>query len=252
MAVDYQKEGRIAIITINRPEAMNALNADVRREMDAALSDVRDDNDIWVAVITGAGEKAFCAGADLKEMNAGNVEAQRGSIELVRADRIMKPFIAAINGYALGGGLELALTCDLRIAAEHARFGQPEILRGFIPGGGATQRLPRFIPRVYAAEILLMPKHVTAQEAYHMGLINKVVPLAQLMTTAMEWAQNICQAAPLGVRTAKEAMLTGYGLPLEDGLKFERLLRRNMPNTEDFKEGVKAFAEKRKPEWKGR
>ncbi len=150
MAVDYEKEGRIAIFTINRPEAMNSLNSDVRREMHEAMLDFRDDHELWVGIITGAGEKAFCAGADIKEFRPGAL-VEKG-ITPIRADQIWKPFIAAINGYALGGGLELAMTCDIRIAADHARLGQPEVNIGFMPGAGGTQRLTRFIPRAKAAE----------------------------------------------------------------------------------------------------
>ena len=151
MAVDYKKEGRIAIFTLNRPEALNAINAQLTRELKEAMIDFRDDNDLWVGIITGAGDRAFSAGADIKEFRPGPLEQGRGTTERVRADQIWKPFIAAINGYALGGGLELALTCDLRIAAEHARFGTPEIFVGVIPAGGGIDRLPRFIPRAKAA-----------------------------------------------------------------------------------------------------
>jgi len=249
MAVDYQKEGRIAIFTINRPEAMNAINAEVGQELNEAMIEFRDDPDLWVGIITGAGERAFSAGADIKEFRPGPREDRAA---LIRADQIWKPFIAAINGYALGGGLELAMTCDIRIAAEHARFGTPEIYVGVIPAGGGINRLPRFIPRAKAAEILLMGKHMDAQEAYHIGLVNKVVPLDQLMPTAREWAETICQAAPLAVRAAKEAMIRGSSMTLEDGLRLENTLIAYAFGTEDFTEGTTAFAEKRKPEYKAR
>jgi len=252
MAVDYEKEGRIAIFTINRPEVMNALNAQARRELIEAMVDFRDDPNLWVGIITGTGDKAFSAGADIKELCPGPTDIQKEEVETVRADKIWKPFIAAINGYCLGGGLELALTCDIRIAAEHARLGQPEVLNGFFGGGGNTQRLPRFIPWAKAAEIIFTGQQIDAQEAYRIGLINKVVALDKLMPTAKEWADNICQAAPLGVRAAKEAMIKGYSLPLEGGLQLERSLRNLMPLTEDFVEGTRAFIEKRKPVWKAR
>jgi len=169
----------------------------------------------------------------------------------VSADQIWKPFIAAINGYALGGGLELAMTCDIRIAAEHARLGQPEINIGFMPGAGGTQRLPRFVPRAKAAEMLLMGVQIDAQEAYRIGLVNKVVPLDQLMPTAREWAEIICQRGPLGVRASKEAMIRGYSMPLEEGLQLERELAGRVRSSEDFVEGARAFVEKRPPAYKG-
>ena len=253
MAVDYAKEGRIAIMTINRPEAMNSLNADVSREMQEAMKDFRDNNDLWVAIITGAGDRAFSAGADIKEFRpaTGTEQVQRAEAP-VRADTIWKPFIAAINGYALGGGLELAMTCDIRIASENAQFGQPEINIGFMPGAGGTQRLPRFVPRTIAAEILLTGNRINAEEAYRIGLISRVVPLDQLMPTAKEIADTICQRGPLGVRACKEAMIRGYDMVLEEGLLLERKLANYVRTTEDFMEGARAFVEKRPPNYQAK
>jgi enoyl-CoA hydratase/carnithine racemase len=248
-AVDYKKEGRIAIITINRPEAMNALNTEVRKGLNEAFIDFRDDPDVWVAILTGAGDRAFSAGADIKEFRPGPVGAVG---EAVSPDRVWKPFIAALNGYALGGGLELAMQCDIRLAAEHARLGQPEINIGFMPGAGGTQRLPRFVPRAMAAQILLLGEPIDAQEAYRIGLVNKVVPLAQLMPTAKQWAETICRKGPLGVRASKEAMIRGYDLSLEEGLRLERELANRIRMTEDFMEGARAFAEKRPPQYKAK
>ena len=258
MAVDYEKEGKIAIMTINRPEARNALNADVTRELNEAMVDFRDDPELWVAIITGAGDRAFCAGADIKGFVRPPAEAAAGAaaparaVERVRADQIWKPFIAAINGYALGGGLELAMTCDIRIAAEHAELGQPEINIGFMPGAGGTQRLPRFVPRAMAAEILLTGERISAQEAYRIGLVNKVVPLDQLMAAAKQMAEAICQKGPVGVRASKEAMIKGYNLPLDEGLRLESELAAGVRSTEDFIEGARAFIEKRPPAYKGK
>ncbi len=254
MAVDYEHEGRIAIITINRPEAMNALNADVAREMREAMIAFRDDDDLWVAIITGAGDRSFSAGADIKDFRPATGEQSRASRDEapVRADTIWKPFIAAINGYALGGGLELALTCDIRIAAEHARFGTPEIRVGVIPAGGGIDRLPRFISRAKAAEMLLMGTQMDAEEAYRIGLVNKVVPLDQLMPTAKEWAETICQAGPLQVRAVKEGMLRGYDMTLGEGLQLEGELSNRVRSTDDYMEGARAFVEKRKPDWKAK
>jgi crotonobetainyl-CoA hydratase len=252
MAVDYTKEGRIAIFTLNRPEVLNAINADLSRELGAALKNFRDDPELWVGIITGAGERAFSAGADIRGFRPGPREVVADAGERVRADQIWKPIIAAIHGYCLGGGLELALTCDIRIAADNARFGLPEIKVGVIPGGGGISRLPRFIPRAKAAEILLMGQHIDAQEAYRVGLVNKVVPRNELMPTAKQWANLICEAGPLQTRAVKEAMIRGYSMPLEESLKLERQMADRIRETEDFIEGPKAFREKRKPNWKGK
>ncbi len=256
MAVDYVKEGRIAIFTINRPEAMNALSVEVARELHQAMSDFRDDPELWVGIVTGAGEKAFCGGADIKDtlpfMQAHRQDPWSFPPTIMRGFELWKPLIAAINGMALGGGLELALACDIRIVAENARLGTPEVNLGLIPGWGGTQRLPRMIPWCKAAEILLMGKLIDAQEAYRIGLVNKVVPQAEVMTTAKEWAEIICQAGPLAVRAAKEAMVRGYSMPLEDGLKLENSLIGYMMTTEDFTEGTTAFVEKRKPDYKAK
>lgn len=248
--VEVQKEGKIVIITINRPEARNALNGEVRRSLNQVFIDFRDNPDLWVAILTGAGDKAFSAGADIKEFRPGPSAATVG--QALRPDQIWKPFIAAINGYALGGGLELAMECDIRLAAEHARLGQPEINIGFMPGGGGTQRLPRFVPRAMAAQILLLGEPIDAQEAYRIGLVNKVVPLAELLPTAKQWAETICRKGPVGVRASKEAMIRGYDLPLNEGLTLERELARGVRMSEDFAEGTRAFVEKRPPQYKGK
>jgi enoyl-CoA hydratase/carnithine racemase len=251
MAIDYTKQGKIAFFTINRPEVLNAINDEVRRELKEAMEDFRDDPELWVGIVHGSGNKAFSTGADVKERHSGmRDEELRRSYHV--ADKIWKPFIAAISGYCLGGGLELALTCDIRIAAEHSTFGFPEIMRGGFPGGGGTQRIVRFVPRAKAAELLFMPRNMDANEAYHIGLINKVVPSDQLMPTVIRWAEEICRAAPLGIRGAKEAMLRGFHLPLEEGLQLESSIREIHRASEDYQEGGRAFVEKRKPVWKGR
>ena len=256
MAIDYKKEGRIGIFTINRPEALNAMNVQASRELHEAMIDFRDDPEVWVGIITGAGDKAFCSGVDVKEAAPFIKEGKGLPWEVVtspmRGLDIWKPLIAAINGLALGGGLEIALACDIRIAAENARLGTPEVNLGLIPGLGATQRLPRMVPWCKAAEILLMGRPIDAQEAYRIGLVNKVVPLEQLMPTAKEWAETICQAGPLAVRATKEAMINGYNMTLEEGLQLEHSLEVYATNTEDFAEGTKAFVEKRKPDYKAK
>jgi enoyl-CoA hydratase/carnithine racemase len=251
--VNYEKEGRIAIMTLNRPEALNALSAELSAELREVMVDFRDDPDLWVAIITGAGDRAFSAGADIKGFRPGPREEQPGQPrEIVRADKIWKPFIAAIHGYCLGGGLELAMTCDIRIAADDSQFGQPEINIGFLPGGGGTQRLPRFVPRAMAAEILLTGDRIDAETALRIGLISRVVPRDKLMSTAKEMANTICTKAPLGVRACKEAMIRGIELPLEEGLALEREKVAECRSTEDFAEGARAFVEKRPPNYQAK
>lgn len=257
MIIEYKKEDRLALFIINRPEVLNAINVQAARELHDALVNFRDDPEVWVGIITGAGEKAFCAGADIKDMLPFLKEilpARPWSMPAthMRGLEIWKPLIAAINGLALGGGLELALACDIRIASENARFGAPEVTRGLIPGWGGTQRLPRLIPACKAAELLFIGKLIDAQEAYRIGLVNTVVPPEAVLPTAKEWAQQICQAGPLAVRAAKQAMLRGINMTLEDGLKLENDLEGYVMGTEDFAEGIRAFAEKRKPNFKAR
>jgi len=256
VVVDYKKEGKIAIFTINRPEAFNAVNVQVFQELHDRMVEFRDDPDLWVGIITGARTRAFSAGADIKDMlpfvreHRDNPWALPSSI--MRGLDIWKPLIAAINGLTLGGGLEIVLACDIRIASEKARFGTPEITLGLIPGWGGTQRLPRMLPWCKAAELLLMGRPIDAQEAYRIGLINKVVPQEQVMPTAKEWAEVICQAEPLAVRAAKEAMIRGSGMTLDDGLRLENSLNSYLFGTEDFTEGITAFSEKRKPVYKAK
>ncbi len=252
-AVIYEKKGHIAIITLNRPEALNALNADVQVGLRDAMVDFRDNDDLWVAILTGTGDRAFSAGADIKGFQPGTGEVRRRSDEPpVRADTIWKPVIAAIHGYCLGGGLELALTCDIRIAADNAQLGQPEVNIGFMAGGGGTQRLPRFIPRAVAAEILLTGNRINAEEALRWGLVSRVVPRDQLMSTAMEIAETVCQRGPLGIRATKEAIIRGYDMTLPDGLYLEAEKVAYVRTTDDFMEGARAFAQKRTPDYKGK
>jgi enoyl-CoA hydratase/carnithine racemase len=256
MAVDYTKEGQIAIFTINRPEAMNALNMETMRQFHEALMEFRDDPGLWVGIVTGAGERAFCGGADIKDTLPFMKEHSRDQwampASIMRGLELWKPMVAAINGMALGGGLEMALACDIRIVADNARLGTPEVTLGLIPGWGGTQRLPRAIPWCKAAELLLMGKLIDAQEAYRIGLVNQVVPQAEVMATAKEWAQAICKAAPLAVRAAKEAMLRGSAMTIEEGLRLENALVASVMATEDFTEGTTAFVEKRKPNYKAK
>lgn len=254
--VEYTKEDRIATFTINRPEAMNALNFQVLSELYQAMVDFRDDPEVWVGIITGAGDRAFCAGADIKEtlpsLKKPTAPPWMAPSAHMRGFDMWKPLIAAINGWALGGGLEVALTCDVRICSEKARLGLTEVTLGLLPGWGGTQRLPRMVPWCMACEMLLMGKLIKADEAYRIGLVNIVVPPEQVMPTAKEWAQTILKAGPLAVRAAKEAMVRGYSMPLEDGLRLETSLNSYLATTDDFDEGINAFLEKRTPAYKGK
>ena len=256
MAVDYKVEGRIATITLNRPEAYNSVDIRTLRELHDALAAFRDNDEVWVGILTGSGEKAFCSGADIVEMLPFLKSAEHKSWEIpetpLRFMEVYKPIIGAINGMALGGGFEIALICDIRIAAEHARFGCPEVNLGIMPGWGATQRLTRIIPRAKAMELVLSGKPINAQEAYRIGLVNEVVPKMELMARAQKWAEDLCQVGPLALRAAKEAMIRGYSMPLDEGIKLESALFSYLLGTEDFKEGRDAFLNKRKPQFKGK
>lgn len=256
-ATIYEKKEHLAILTMNRPEAMNAMNAAMRREMGEAFLDFRDDKDSWVLIITGAGDRAFSAGMDLKEMAgrlAGGESAVSGEREtpsLMSGNiEIWKPIIAAINGVAVGGGLELALACDIRIVAENARLGLMEPKRGIVPGGKGTVRLPRLVPIGIAMEMLLSGDLITAQEAYRIGLANQVVPAAELMPVAYKMAERFIECAPLAVQSIKETVIKTMGMTLNEAL--DARFGPNIMATEDAKEGTAAFAQKRKPVWKGK
>ena len=248
--VEYQKEGRIAYITINRPEAMNSLNEKVFQCLQEAMIDFRDNDDLWVAILSGAGDRSFCAGVDIKWFASG--PGTSSWVTSVRADTIWKPFIAAINGYCLGAGCELAMTCDIRIASDNAQFGQPEVNIGFMPGMGGTIRMPRFIPRAFAAELLLTGNRINAETALRYGLISRITTEENLMKSAKEIAETIIARGPLGVRATKEAMVRGYSMTLEEGLELERVLANYISTTYDFVEGINAFAEKRPPRYKAK
>jgi enoyl-CoA hydratase/carnithine racemase len=259
--VVYEKRDKIAHITLNRPEALNAISSEVLNELTKAWIDVRDDPEVWVTIVTGAGERAFSAGADLKEIAKSYAEAGKEGrpptlpfpeICPMRGLEVWKPFIAAINGIATGGGLELAMTCDIRIAADTARLGLMETKQSLIPGWGGTQRLPRLVPFGKALEILLTGDFVDAQEALRIGLVNKVVPAAELMSAAEALANHLCENGPLALRAAKEAAYRGVRTTLEEGLRLETLIAAGLFMSEDAKEGPRAFVEKRKPVYKAR
>jgi E-phenylitaconyl-CoA hydratase len=263
MSILYEQKDRVVTITINRPEAMNAIDPETHFALIDAWVRFRDDADAWVAILTGAGEKAFSAGADLKRMIPPPAGAVAGRVRgrghndyglggITRGLEIWKPMIAAINGHALAGGLELALACDLRVAAEDATFGLTEVRWAIMPGAGGTQRLPRAVPLARAMELILLAEPISAAEAHRIGLLNRVVPLAELMPTARRWADTLCERGPLAVRAAKEAVIRGLSLPLSDGLRLEAFLAGTLRGTEDATEGPRAFAEKRKPIFKGK
>jgi len=257
-AILFQVRDHTAYITINRPEVMNALNREAWEGLAQAWLRVRDDPEIRSAIVTGAGDKAFSAGADLKEMarldaaaGPGQPTSRRWSDALMGLE-VWKPFIAAINGYCLAGGMELALFCDFRIAAEHASFALTEVTIGGIPGSGGTQRLTRLIPFTHALELLMTGERISAQEAYRIGLVNRVVPQGELMAAAAALAQRLNRNAPLSVRAVKEAAYKGVEMPLEQGLRLEALLLGQLQHTEDNREGPRAWVEKRPPVFKGR
>jgi len=255
MSIDYVKEGHIATFTINNPEVMNALTPTQVAEWTDALIDFRDDKNMWVGIVTGAGEKAFCTGLNLRSagQTAGGGQQARPIPKetLVRGLKLYKPLIAAINGYALGGGLEIALACDIRVASENAQLGLTEVTLGLLPGWGGTQRLPRLVPFSVASEMMIMGRRVKAEEALAIRLVHEVVPLEKLMETARARAEKIAESAPLAVQGVKEAMLRGIEMSLEDGLALESELGRRVNSSKDFAEGMKAFGEKRKPNYTG-
>ncbi|MDP9121162.1 MAG: enoyl-CoA hydratase-related protein [Acidobacteriota bacterium] len=251
-----EREGRVAILTINRPDKLNALNDQVRDEVLAALARLEGDAGVGVVVVTGAGEKSFIAGADIGEFAGRSPFDQRHAMRSPRIFDVMasfpKPVIAMINGFCLGGGCELALSCDLRIASEKARFGQPEINLGLIPGGGGTQRLSRLVGLGHAMRLILTGEMINAAEAKEIGLVELVVPAEELRTKTLELAGKIAGKSPLTLRVAKEVVRAGQRLSIEDGIAYERDLFCLCFSSEDKEEGVKAFLEKRPPVWKGR
>jgi enoyl-CoA hydratase/carnithine racemase len=252
--VRYEKRNRIAYVTIDRPEVMNALHPPANDELSAVWDDFAADPDTWVAILTGAGERAFSAGNDLKwTATHGMPRMPKGGFGgIVFRDDIWKPLIAAVNGVALGGGLELALACDIIIASENARLGLPEPRVGLMAAAGGVHRLPRHVPLKLAMGMMLTGRQIPAAEAARIGLVNEVVPQAQLMATAERWASDILECSPLSVQASKQAALMGLGKPLPEAIAGDYPLVQNLWRSEDVVEGPVAFAEKRKPVWKGR
>jgi enoyl-CoA hydratase len=251
-SIIFEKEENIAIITFNRPDARNAVNNQVRAEFTEAITEVESDNEIKVMILTGSG-KAFASGVDIKEFSKTTPYHAHNLYRLgERVEKLPKPVIAAVNGFSLGGGNEIALGCDIIIASERAKFGQPELNIGIIPGGGATQRLPRMIGVCRAKELIFTGDIITAEQAFQLGMINRVVPEDQLMPTAKEIAKKIATKSPAALKLAKQAINYGMQTNLESGLKYEYELYSLSLGLEDKMEGVNAFLEKRAPKFVGR
>jgi enoyl-CoA hydratase len=249
-----ETRGRVGLITLNRPQVLNALNNQLIREVMDALEEFDKDEDIDAMVITG-NEKAFAAGADIKEMSDKNTLQMMDADHVAAFGRIRairKPIIAAVSGWALGGGCEVALSCDMIVASDSAKFGQPEINIGVIPGAGGTQRLVRAVGKALAMEMILNNRTLTAQEALQYGLINRVAPVSDYLSEALKLADEITSRAPLAVRAAKRMINHSYESFLAEGLAEEKRVFYSLFNSEDQKEGMQAFVEKRKPEWKGK
>ncbi len=249
-----ESRGRVGLITLNRPQAMNALNDQLMREVMDALESFDRDDSIGAMIITG-NEKAFAAGADIKEMADKSITdmMDRDHVAVFgRLRTIQKPVIAAVSGWALGAGCEVAMACDMIIASESAKFGQPEITIGVIPGAGGTQRLTRAVGKALAMEMILNNRTLTAQEAYQFGLVNRVVPVDGYLEAALKLADEIASRAPLALRAAKRMINQSYERTLADGLDEEKQTFYNLFASEDQKEGMQAFIEKRNPEWKGK
>jgi len=253
----YERRGGIGYVTINRPDKLNALNRKVLDELDDCFHAIQNDEEVRVVILTGAGEKAFVAGADLNELATlaplgGRDFSRRGQGTLDLIENLGKPVIAAVNGYTLGGGCELAMACALRIASENARFGQPEVKLGIIPGYGGTQRLTRLVGKGRALEMILSGEPIGAQEAYRIGLVNQVVPAAELAAAAETLARKIAANAPLAIKFALEAVNRGLEMTREQGQFLEAVLFGLCCTTADMKEGTRAFLEKRPPKFTGK
>jgi enoyl-CoA hydratase len=249
-----ERHGRVELVRLNREQARNAIDAATTRAIEAAFDELTSDGDVWAVVLTGAGDRAFCAGMDLKAFaagEAGEVLSSKNGFAGLAARRFPKPLIAAVNGAALAGGMEIVLSCDLIVAAEHAVFGIPEVKRGLVAAGGGLIRLPRLIPRNVALEMALTGEPVSARRAFELGLVNKVVASADLLAEAMALAEKICENAPLAVRVSKEIMRRAGGLVEEEAWRVNAELYPPVFSSRDAIEGSTAFAEKRAPRWEG-
>lgn len=252
-----EKKGAVAVLTFNRPKALNALNTETLTELSAAVDAIGKDASIKVVICTGSGEKAFVAGADITEVNKlsaleGRQFGQLGQAVFRKIELLPQPVIAAINGFALGGGCELAMSCDIRIASENAQFGQPEVKLGVTPGFGGTQRLPRIVGTSMASELLFAGDNIDAQEAYRIGLVNRIYPLDTLMDEAMKLANRIVERAPIAVQLCKSAVQHGMNMDIDSAQAYEAEIFALSISTQDKKEGTTAFMERRKPVFEGR
>ncbi len=252
-----EREGGVLVIQLNRPKVLNALNAAMLDELAHAIDEAASDESVRCLVLTGAGDRSFVAGADINELAvqspvAGREHARRGQRLFDRIERLGKPVIAAVNGFALGGGCELAMACTIRFASETAKFGQPEINLGLIPGYAGSQRLPRLVGRGRALELLLSGHQIPADEAWRIGLVNRVVPAAELMEETKKLAHALAAKAPIAVRYTLDAVAAGLDMSFEDAQDYEATLFGLLATTEDMREGTRAFLEKRKADFKGK
>jgi enoyl-CoA hydratase len=260
MALEHllvDRDGAVSIITINRPKVLNALNGPTLDELSQVIDEADRDESVRALILTGAGDRAFVAGADINELAVqtpigGREHARRGQALFDRIERLGKPVVAAVNGFALGGGCELAMACTMRIAADTAKLGQPEINLGLLPGYAGSQRLPRLVGRGRALELLLLGHQISAEEAWRIGLVNRVVPAAELMTEVKKTAQALASKAPVAVRYILDAVASGLEMPFGEAQDYEATLFGLLSTSEDMREGTQAFLEKRKAEFKGR
>jgi E-phenylitaconyl-CoA hydratase len=254
LSIRFEREGRVATITLDRPDKLNAMDAEMYEEISRRLREIDEDDSIWVGIVTGAGERAFTAGADLVGMHGGEGAAGWSATRPARFDlglEVGKPLLAAVNGYCLAGGLELALVCDIRVASETAQFGTPEVKWNLLHGYGA-QRLPEIVGYSNAMYLLLTGRFIDAHEAHRIGLVQEVVTPERLLDRARQLADEICSNGPMAVRMTKELALRGRDLSLADGIRLYQALNRIVEASEDLEEGTRAFAEKRKPRFKNR
>jgi enoyl-CoA hydratase len=255
--IRFEKKNQIAYVTVDRPKVLNALNMATMQELKQAFASIKDDDDLRVVILTGAGEKAFVAGADIGELSqhspvSAKEYTHKGQAVVDAIENLSKPVIACVNGFALGGGCELAMACTMRLASDNAKLGQPEVKLGLIPGYGGTQRLPRLVGKGIAMQLVLTGEMISAQEAHRIGLVNEVVPAGELIARAEAIAAKIIANAPLAIQYAMEAVNRGLDLPLADGLFLEATLFGVCCATEDKNEGTKAFLEKRPAQFKGK